>query len=828
MREGAINKVAPLNPLSGDRQCDATLSDEATALSAALSDHSFMAPHYVTASGWIGHDPFAFWLVGALRPRTFVELGTHHGFSYFAVCQAVQSLALETRCYAVDHWKGDDHAGTYDESVFRSVKRRNDTHYSAFSHLVRSSFDKAVSHFDDASIDLLHIDGRHYYEDVKHDFETWFPKLSERGVVLFHDTNVRERGFGVHRYWMELSERYPSFELTHAHGLGVLAVGNSLPERLQIFLQCAKDPHTAHRIRSIYARLGALTQLRSEVEKNEHGATNLQHGTYGGNKASDSGARDDANSRQRLTLLERQLEQVQQDLHRRQEQLEIEKLNSATLQRCLTELEGQLEKARQDVRRYERDHELSRRQLADAHAAYRNSTSWKLTAPLRKVRTLRSKLGRFIRPAGDMLRLPAATKFRIAPQRSRDQSKASSIRLRVQESASLTAHNRILYFSHNLEWQGAQNSLLEIAKGVGERGTFVPLVMSPADGPMREAFEENGIPASLVRIDRHALMQKYSYVSEIERLERAIASMRPALVHVNTLQSYPAIIAAKRLGLPVLLNVRESEDPTTYYDNLPQHIRKKAYETYLQADQIIFVSDTTRQQWIKSLPNRQYNLVYNGLDVSRLAIRTYGKSRMQLRLKYDLSDSDVLILLVGTVTERKGQMDLLNAIKTMSSSSKRRAVFHIFGMKQSDYSFAFEEGCRALISDGDTRIRLHAESQSEDAATIVAENYLAADVFVMCSRVESYPRTILEAMSQSLPVVTTNCFGAKEMVKEGETGFFYEAGKHADLANILTRIINDETMRQNLGMRSRQRFDRLPNYRDMIAAYEDTYRTFIA
>ena len=67
--------------------------------------------------------------------------------------------------------------------------------YSGFAQLVRSTFDDALPYFEDGSVDLLHIDGRHFYEDVKHDFDFWLPKLSDRGIVLLHDTDVRERSF---------------------------------------------------------------------------------------------------------------------------------------------------------------------------------------------------------------------------------------------------------------------------------------------------------------------------------------------------------------------------------------------------------------------------------------------------------------------------------------------------------------------------------------------------------------------------------------------------------------------------------------------------------
>jgi len=187
-------------------------------------EHDINEPSYLPLTAWAEHGPFAMWLVQALQPKRIVELGTHYGYSYFAMCQAVKQAKLSTDCFAVDTWAGDEHAGLYSEDVFDCVRAENNQ-YADFSTLLRKTFAEALNDIEDGSIDLLHLDGRHFYEDVKHDFENWVPKLSKRAVVLFHDTVVQERGFGVYKYWAEISDSYPSFNFTHCHGLGVLLWG---------------------------------------------------------------------------------------------------------------------------------------------------------------------------------------------------------------------------------------------------------------------------------------------------------------------------------------------------------------------------------------------------------------------------------------------------------------------------------------------------------------------------------------------------------------------------------------------------------------------------
>ncbi|HEY5066523.1 MAG TPA: class I SAM-dependent methyltransferase [Xanthobacteraceae bacterium] len=228
-----------------------------------LSEASTWIPEWLPNSAWMEHAPFAFWLVETHEPEILIELGTHGGYSFFSFCQAIARLKLSTRAYAVDTWKGDEHAGFYGEEVFREVSKHNTEQYSGFSQLIRSTFDDALPYFEDGSVDLLHIDGRHFYEDVKHDFNSWLPKLSDRGIVLLHDINVRERSFGVFRFWAELSQHYPHFQFFHGWGLGVLGVGKRLPRRLKAIFEIEGNSKRANKVRNIYARLGASLDDRS-------------------------------------------------------------------------------------------------------------------------------------------------------------------------------------------------------------------------------------------------------------------------------------------------------------------------------------------------------------------------------------------------------------------------------------------------------------------------------------------------------------------------------------------------------------------------------------
>lgn len=178
------------------------------------------SPLVYGVGAWTDNLHFAYDLVAALRPRVFVELGTDRGESYFAFCQSVAENKIGTRCFAVDTWRGDEQAGEYDETTFAEVSAHN-ARYEGFSTLLRSTFDSARDRFAPETIDLLHLDGLHTDDAVRHDVESWLPTLRPGGIFLMHDVAVRDRGFGVWKVWEELRDRGRSYMFPEGAGLGV-------------------------------------------------------------------------------------------------------------------------------------------------------------------------------------------------------------------------------------------------------------------------------------------------------------------------------------------------------------------------------------------------------------------------------------------------------------------------------------------------------------------------------------------------------------------------------------------------------------------------------
>jgi predicted O-methyltransferase YrrM len=237
-------------------------------------------PERLKSPWWIGHIPFAFELIGRAQPRMIVELGTYSGSSFAAFCQAVEASGGNGHVYGVDLWQGDVHMGSFDEDLYQEMAQFAATRYPGIATLIRKDFNEAAASFANGSIDLLHIDGTHTYEAVMNDFKTWLPKMSERGIILFHDINVNEQNagpsaakFGVRAVFDAIKAPYRHCEFEHCFGLGVLAVGSATPASAAELIDSVHEAQT----REYFAAKGEIVSKHFE----SLGIALPQHGAYG-------------------------------------------------------------------------------------------------------------------------------------------------------------------------------------------------------------------------------------------------------------------------------------------------------------------------------------------------------------------------------------------------------------------------------------------------------------------------------------------------------------------------------------------------------------------
>jgi GT2 family glycosyltransferase len=340
-----------------------------------IGDELFWEPvRLVPPEPWVGHIPFAFWLIKALRPEMFVELGTHSGNSFSAFCQAIAALGIPGRAFAVDTWKGDEHTGSYGEEIFEDLAAFNNAHYLGFASLLRTTFDDARNYFSESSIDLLHIDGLHSYEAVKHDFKHWRDALSRRAVAVFHDVNVRERGFGVWKLWQELADQYPSFRLDHSNGLGVLGVGEDQVPLLQRLFEMERDREVARGVRRWFSSRGEALQRLAQVSARQDEVQRLRAVV--------------ADREGELEILRRELLSRADEICRLHGEISTRRSEAAQLRAHLELAEDEKQPLRADFATLESE---KRRLSADLKAQQErvaslvNSTCWRITAPLRSV-----------------------------------------------------------------------------------------------------------------------------------------------------------------------------------------------------------------------------------------------------------------------------------------------------------------------------------------------------------------------------------------------------------------------------------------------------------
>ncbi len=372
---------------------------------------------------------------------------------------------------------------------------------------------------------------------------------------------------------------------------------------------------------------------------------------------------------------------------------------------------------------------------------------------------------------------------------------------------------RALMCAFNLNWEGAPYSQFEMTAELKRRRILDPVVYAPSDGPLRAAYEREGIAVHVSSHPLAGVTTGVDYDAALDHFAGWIRTLAVDVVYGNTLQTFYAIDAAHRIGLPSIWNPRESEPWQDYFRQYPDAVGGRALACYAYPYRVVFVAHATAAGSAALDTRHNFTVIHNGLDRRRLVAAAKGMDRDAARHALGVDPGDIVLLLLGTVCERKGQHDLAQALSLISRDVAARTRTFFVGDREGDYQRELHTLVGKLPDERRARVTLVPETDD------VARYFLAADVFVCTSRVESYPRVVLEAMAWGLPIVTTPVFGIREQVREDVNGLFYEPGDVRSLAAAIARLVTDDALRTRLAGNAVPALDALTDFDAMVTQY---------
>lgn len=377
---------------------------------------------------------------------------------------------------------------------------------------------------------------------------------------------------------------------------------------------------------------------------------------------------------------------------------------------------------------------------------------------------------------------------------------------------------KVVVFSHNLCYEGASISLKELVFGLTHRGEITPAIVAFEDGPLRADYESHGISVQVLPGILHKVSTLNRLSIEVERLALLIKGAGAELVFVNTLLNFPAILAAEHAGVPSVWNPRESEPWDSYFRFLPDPVAQRAIAAIGLPRKVVFVAQATRKVWNTFDVDGRFEVIHNGINLNRFPLRNDANERARCRAALGLNAGSIAILCVGTLCDRKGQMDLVEAFAALPEVISSRVQILLVGDDQGDYAEAIKNKCRSLP------VNLRGGVQIISPTESVASFYAAVDIFVLSSKVESFPRVVLEAMAFGLPIITTPVFGVLEQVIEGENALFYPPGDSGLLAGKIEQLVSDDALRLRMAESSLQRASQMTTFDAMVDAYASICR----
>ncbi len=303
-----------------------------------------------------------------------------------------------------------------------------------------------------------------------------------------------------------------------------------------------------------------------------------------------------------------------------------------------------------------------------------------------------------------------------------------------------------------------------------------------------------------------------------QHLAKIIRRYSPEILHLHFtgfLGSY--VWLARLLGVKKIFFTDHSSRPAAHMlRRAPVWKRVLARIINQPLTKVICVSEYGLRCLITSglLPNERHALVYNAVDLSRVA--NDPARAAQFRKRYSISDDRVVIVQVSWMIPEKGIPALLEAARILVAQNAN-VHFVLVGEGAQREQFMID-AAKLGLSDHITWTGL-----IEDP--FGAGVYAAADIICQLSQWEElFGWMIAEGMAAGKPIVASRVGGIPELVSDGVSGFLVNREDTAEAAQKLMRLVQDSQLRREMGEAGRNlvagKFDLRTNVKQLVHLYE--------
>lgn len=335
--------------------------------------------------------------------------------------------------------------------------------------------------------------------------------------------------------------------------------------------------------------------------------------------------------------------------------------------------------------------------------------------------------------------------------------------------------SRLLIVTHEMTRSGAPIILWILAHYLKGEG-YELHVVSPVDGALKDDYLADGIEVSIVP---NLLQDSRAVIPYLDETD---------IVICNTILTWRVVLAARAFTVPCMWWVHETEFGVGVVEK-----SNGAAQAFSAATWVVFPSQTTADHYLPYL-KENYSYVHHGFDV---AIPPTANTPVIAKQPDELH-----LICVATIEKRKGQDVLLAAMAALPPEIAPKIHCHLIGRTRLEPIFYLKVAWRAHWMKN-----VHMVGELSNAQ--VLDYVQQSDIFVLASRDEALPISLIEAMAFGKSIISTNAGGIVEVIHSGKNGFVVSIEDPKAMAACISQLYYEPELRRSIGDQARTDYQTL-------------------